>query len=313
VASARDRLVSLGWPFASNRYVNHLLGLLAPEASFLRANSWPGNSYRWTERPVTVCLSFDCDTPEDGEALPDLLDLLDRFDLQASFAVVGELAEGQQAEYARIVESGHEVLNHGYSMHTEALPGGGHKPTGFYPDYSWDRIETEIASNQESLERLLGIRCTGFRTPHFGTFQAPGQTSRLYDLLAKHGLKYSSSVLMWQAKRGGYMSGQPVIELPLSARVGPPVSYFDSWRMVAQAQDPHARRQLLSQWVRALDVALAAEVPVMLNVYFDPSHVTDSKDFGEMLEYVAGHRERLWIGTYGQIVSAMLDSRPVAQ
>ncbi len=308
MASPLDAMVSVGWPLASNRYVNHLLGWLAPEQSFVRANSWPESSFPWTERRVAVCLSFDCDTPEDGESLPRLLSLLARFDIRASFAVVGELAEGQQPEYLRIVEAGHEVFNHGYRMHTEALPDGGYKPTGFYPSLSWDEIETEIVSNQESLERLLGVRCTGFRTPHFGTFQAPSQVRRLHDLIAKHGLRYSSSVLMWHAKQRGYMSERPVIEIPVSARVGPPVSYFDSWRMVAQSQDPGDGR-LLASWKQAVDVALAADDPVLLNTYFDPSHVVDRDDFGSMLEYLARHRERVWIGSYGEIASAKLGSR----
>ena len=150
MASPLDAMVSVGWPLASNRYVNHLLGWLAPEQSFVRANSWPESSFPWTERRVAVCLSFDCDTPEDGESLPRLLSLLARFDIRASFAVVGELAEGQQPEYLRIVEAGHEVFNHGYRMHTEALPDGGYKPTGFYPSLSWTRSRQRLCRTRRA-------------------------------------------------------------------------------------------------------------------------------------------------------------------
>jgi len=98
-----------------------------------------------------VALTFD-DGPTPGYT-EQLLKTLDRYQVKASFYLVGEEIERNAAEARRIVEAGHEVGNHTYSHPRMVL-----KPFHFYRD----QIE-----KTDSL-----IRAAGFAGPIF--FRAPG-------------------------------------------------------------------------------------------------------------------------------------------
>lgn len=300
-----SRIVQLGWPWAANRYINYMLGRLAPETCFLCVNNWPTNPFPWTDCHVSVCLSFDCDTPEDSLALEPLLRVLEKHRLRANFALTGALVEENPTAYRRLVEAGHEILNHGYRPHMVKSPDGGYYSNLFYENLSWDQIEDEIRRNQDCLETMLGLCPLGFRTPHFATFQLPNQVDRLHRILAQQGFRYSSSMLMWYAKQRGYFRKSPVIELPISSYVGPPLSVFDSWSLVVQQSRRGRSIGLFEHWKRALDVALSGQWPIFLNTYFDPSHVVELNQFIDALEYLAMRKNQVWVDTYTEIVRVM--------
>jgi peptidoglycan/xylan/chitin deacetylase (PgdA/CDA1 family) len=170
--------------YAHNRYVARLLRFF-PDIVFQDLHRWP-TQFLWTDKKVTFCLSFDCDNPTDADVLPALLSQLRRYGISASFAVCGAMVEETVKQYEQVITEGHEIINHGYSKHLEALSDSSVRSTLFYDKLSADRIEEEIAKNHECLQRVLGVTPLGFRVPHFGTFQRPADIELTYKLLRKY-------------------------------------------------------------------------------------------------------------------------------
>ncbi len=98
----------------------------------------------------TVALTFD-DGP-DPASTPGLLNLLQRYSIQATFFVTGQKAERYPELITDILERGHTVGNHSYRHSTFALLRGP------------DAIRVEIVSTQKVLERF-GILPLVFRPP----------------------------------------------------------------------------------------------------------------------------------------------------
>ena len=288
-------------PYANHRAIRYFLRLF-PERVFLKLHEWPAPRFPWTDRKVTFCLSFDCDTPKDAEVMPTLLALLEQYHIPASFAVIGELVEEAPDAYHRILDAGHEVFSHGYSRHTVVDAQGRYQSTLFYTDLSPERIEEEIVRNHECLQRVLGVEPLGFRTPHFGTFQRPKQIALIHDLLRKHDYRYSSSVQTFYALQHGYPTNdEELVELPLSAFVGSPTSVFDSSSLLNLPTDDRGAL-LASKLKEMLGIALSAEHPVLLNIYLDPSHVVDLTAFPRMLGSIAALADKIWSGRYSDML-----------
>lgn len=295
-------LCSLPLRFADNRYVAYVLDFF-PERVFRELHRWP-TQFSWTEKRVTFCLSFDCDNPTDADVLPALLSQLRRYGISASFAVCGALVEENVKEYEEVLTEGHEIMNHGYSKHLQVVPDGSVKSSLFYDQIPAEQIEGEIARNHECLQRALGITPIGFRVPHFGTFQAPHLIDLLYSLLKKYGYRYSSSVLMLHAKQRGYLRpDKSIVEFPLSARVGAPLSVFDSWNLLRAPGRRFRDADFFPEFRRMVDAALKAKHPVFLNIYFDPSHVVGFDGFEACLRYLRQNEGKIWTGTYVDILN----------
>src|SRR5689334_23005383 len=118
----------------------------------------------------TICLSFDFDamsvwfsypntTPamlSRGEygarvGVPRVLDLLRRYDLQATFFIPGHTIESFPAEVEAILKAGHEIGHHSYA-HVD--------PSQQTPDEERRDIERAL----RALERV-GVTPLGFRSP----------------------------------------------------------------------------------------------------------------------------------------------------
>lgn len=119
------------------------------------------------------------DDPVYSQALPSLLELLDRFDIQATFFVVG--ADARVAWKLRYLEAvrdrGHEIANHSMS-HNLGLAG-----------LDATALENEIADCQKTLAERLDVEARGFRTPGYGV------SSGLIETLGRLGFWYDSSLL----------------------------------------------------------------------------------------------------------------------
>ncbi|GAA4400560.1 polysaccharide deacetylase family protein [Tsukamurella soli] len=88
--------------------------------------------------------------------VPRVLDLLDRYDLKATFFAPGYTVERYPDLLRRIRDSGHEIAHHGY-MH-EAM--GGIAP---------EQEAAIIDRGLEALDTVLGVRPTGYRAPMWET------------------------------------------------------------------------------------------------------------------------------------------------
>ena len=120
-----------------------------------------------------VALTFD-DGPH-PEFTPRLLDILRAEGVRATFYVIGRSVETYPDIARRIVSEGHEIANHTWSH--PALPGVGAA-----------RLNKEIASTTEVIQRVTGRRPTNMRPP-YGAINDRVRESMFKD----HGL----DVIMW--------------------------------------------------------------------------------------------------------------------
>lgn len=108
--------------------------------------------------------------------VPKVLELLKQENLRGTFFVPGWVAEHRTERVEQILADGHEVGHHGY-LHKWVDP---EKPE--------EELE-ELVMGLESLQRHLGIRPLGYRSP-------AGETSpNIIKLLTDHGFLYDSSLM----------------------------------------------------------------------------------------------------------------------
>ncbi len=101
--------------------------------------------------PKVVALTFD-DGPHPVYT-PKILDILRRYNVKATFFLIGKRVERFPQLAQRIVSEGHEVGNHTYS-HPSDLP-----------KENWDEVRLEIEKCSAAIERVTGVRPKFFRPP----------------------------------------------------------------------------------------------------------------------------------------------------
>ena len=126
-------------------------------------------------------------------AVPELLQLLARHEVRATFFVPGRVAERYPARVQEILAAGHELAHHGYT-HTS--------PTRL----SRDEEEHELVQALEVL-RSFGAEVTGYRSPSWDF------SPHTLGLLADHGFAYSSNLM--DDIRPYRHEGSPLVELPI--------------------------------------------------------------------------------------------------
>jgi peptidoglycan-N-acetylglucosamine deacetylase len=109
-------------------------------------------SYITPDKP-TVYLTFD-DGP--SKLTPQVLDILKKENIQATFFITGDQLNGQAREdiLKRIVEEGHTIGNHSYNHEYKQLYSNGFN--GF-----WEQIQ----QNEDRIEQITGIRTNLIRAP----------------------------------------------------------------------------------------------------------------------------------------------------
>lgn len=117
----------------------------APEAHAASETSDTGEMSRHK-----VYLTFD-----DGPSVytEEILDILERYEVKATFFVVGKEDEASKEYFRRIVEEGHTLGMHSYS----------HKYTDIYQ--SVDNFAADFKKIQDYLEKETGVRSTYYRFP----------------------------------------------------------------------------------------------------------------------------------------------------
>jgi len=177
------------------------------------AVNWPGDAR------CGVMLTFDFDAeslwlgrdPDNAERMgtlsqgaygarvgvPSILRVLEEKGVKATFFVPGWTADHHPGRVEMIHAAGHEIGHHSYS-HCWVKPGE-------------DALEAEeLDRGLEALDRLLGIRPSGYRSP-------AGETSQtLFRMLAERGFAYDSSLMTsinpYYHAVGG--NAQALVELP---------------------------------------------------------------------------------------------------
>lgn len=147
---------------------------------YLRTHGDPG----WRARPSFL-----------GVVVPRLLALLARHDLRITVFVVGADAarEANRPLLRAIAAAGHEVANHGLS----------HAP--WVQRWPEARVEADVATAEEHIERATGVRPRGFRGAGFTWSPA------LLRVLARRGYAYDATVcpnLLGPIARRYYLGGR---------------------------------------------------------------------------------------------------------
>jgi len=134
--------------------------VLANHALFMLAGLWPRSHWlgpNWTALPARAAarneIALTIDDGPDPIVTPQVLDILDRYAVQASFFCIGEKAELHPDLCREIVRRGHAVENHTqHHRHHFALLGR----SGFI---------RELQAAQDTLTRITGRSPLFFRAP----------------------------------------------------------------------------------------------------------------------------------------------------
>lgn len=107
-----------------------------------------------------------------------LLDILRQYGIRATFFVLGHVADRQPALMDAICAEGHELGIHGYY----------HR---FVYRLTPEEFDAEVGRSIEAVMRVNGTMPQGHRAPYFSV---NATTPWAFELLARHGLRYDSSV-----------------------------------------------------------------------------------------------------------------------
>jgi len=99
----------------------------------------------------TVCLTFDAAWGD--EDTPLLIDILSRYNIRATFFVVGEWVDRCGDSVKALHEAGHEVMNH-----SDSHP--------HMPQLTAEQMKVELNACNDKIEAITGIRPTLHRAPY---------------------------------------------------------------------------------------------------------------------------------------------------
>ena len=120
--------------------------------------------------------------------LPKMLDIFEQNHITATFFFLGWIAEKHPMLAKETLQRGHEVATHGYA----------HK---LIYNQTPDEFSKDIYKAKSILENITGQSVIGYRAPGFSVTP---ETEWAFDILAKHGLKYDSSIFPGKRFYGHY-------------------------------------------------------------------------------------------------------------
>lgn len=251
----------------------------------------------WEGKKCCLTLSFDCDYKKDVLFLPSLLNTLSGFSFKASFACVGKLVEKYPGEHKKIIENGHEIINH-----TDSHPDNEYlNKEQKFNELTREQKRAEIEKCHNICKNILGYCPTGFRTPHFGNLHTPD----VYGILKELGYKYSSSTVAVETTNNGLpFIDDGIIEFPVSTCPKHPFAVFDTWHSLERGNGKHKNRGEFYGLFREL-IELGIKTNSYINLYFDPQDLENSEDFKEMLEYLKKMENDILIINYKELCRTM--------
>ncbi|RJG49464.1 XrtA system polysaccharide deacetylase [Motilimonas pumila] len=155
--------------------------------------------------PLSQWDEFDCRVEKNTHTL---LDLFARYDVKATFFILGWIAERYPDLIRTIALQGHEIASHGY--HHQRVT-----------SLSQEAFLEDISRSKALLENITGSRVIGYRAP---SFSFNNETPWVYDCLVAAGYQYSSSVYPVQHDHYGspllprfaFHSHSQCLEIPIS-------------------------------------------------------------------------------------------------
>lgn len=266
------------------RTVRRLLGVedSASAQKFLELSEF---TRRLGLNSITIVVSFDCDTPLDARAALKLLPELDRRGVPATFAVPGAMLRQAADDYRRISQAGGRFINHGAQPHAE-FRNGQYAGITFYNEMSEAAVADDIRIGHAILADVTGVTARGFRSPHFGYFQAPSQRALVYSVARELGYEFCSDTLPELGlRKGPVFRTDGLCEIPLTGSIGAVDTILDSWGYLADFQNYRLKDEYFVAFAKTIDFFAARRLPTVLNYYVDPAHVVANDVFLNAIDY----------------------------
>lgn len=258
----------------------------------MKKPAWPNGA------KTAVTVSFDPDYPEDVKSIPVLLEWFNGVGFKGSFACIGRWIEKYPRIHQRILDEGHEIINHTYDHPNNELLNA----EQFFNTMSEKQQEQEIAGFEATAKKVLDYRPVGFRSPHFGDLH----TQSVYTILERRGYAYSSSTNMTATNSHGLpyrpskknfrkkdeQNGYHLLELPMVACPEHFFPVFDTWHCYRTKPPAHQKDGQFGALFRKA-IQMAETHGNHANFYFDPRDVARRKEFQECLEWLK--KRRVWV------------------
>lgn len=235
-------------------------------------------------------LSFDCDTERDIEVVESVHARLGEMGITPVYAVPGQLLEKGKNIYRRISELGAEFINHGYNEHAHYNPEKNtYESSFFYHQLSREMILEDIQRGHETHLSILGKKPTGFRVPHFGTFQRKEHLAFLHDTLKEMGYKYSTSTSpLYGFLHGPVSKARNVLyEIPVSGCFDMPLTILDSWGFRYAPNRKMGGEDYIRQFTNLSGYFQQPGNYGLINCYVDPSQVYNWPEFFDVMGLAA--------------------------
>ena len=116
------------------------------------------------------------------------IETMERFNVKATFFVLGDVAKKFPGLIKNIAQTGHEIGSHGLS-HMQIFK------------LNEDRFRSEVVDSKKLLEDIISLPVIGYRAPAFSIMH---RTQWALEVLAQEGYKYDSSVFPISGKRYGW-------------------------------------------------------------------------------------------------------------
>ncbi len=244
-----------------------------------------------------VILSFDCDLKEDVEAFLKIVSIMKQYGIVGSFACIGRYVEEYPDHHIALAEAGHEIMNHTHTHPNHKIL----NPNKYFNQLSDKEILNEIRMAHEIIDSTLGVKCIGFRSPHFGSLH----TKRVYGILRKLGYKYSSSTIATRTPSLGLpFEVGSVMEIPLTPSLKQAFTCPETWAIM---RAPKKRYNTTNEYITELESILALginRIPV-LNFYFDPCDMVVIDGLAErVFNLLLTYKSKIDIMTYREFVHA---------
>ena len=208
--------------------------------------------------------------------MPRVLNLLDRYQIKATFFIPGEVAERHAALVREVVDRGHEVAHHSYS----------HR---WIVTLTPEEEREEMRKGMEILTSLAGVRPRGWRSP------AAEFSDITLGLIQEYGFDYSSNFFDDDSPYLLEINVQKtdIVELPFRWVLDD--APFFQYSITLPGRTLQAPSAVLEAWKSEFDVLYAEDRMMMVGMHPEiigqPSRI---KVLEGLIEHALSHKD-VWI------------------
>lgn len=242
------------WPDGNQSAACFTFDLDADEIWNLRIED--GND--WDKPPIATRGEFGPNV-----AVPRILEVLDKYDLKATFFIPGKVAEDWPDTVKEIHDAGHEIGHHGY-RHVN--------PSNFD---SRAEEEEDIKKALDVFDDLIGETPVGYRSP------AGDLSNHTLEILAENGFTWESSFIDsdlpyeldeglveipfdWSLDDWPYFGFNMYPSLPYQSGISPTKPVFESWE--AEFDGLHKRNRTFMLTMHPQIIGRAARIDALENL-----------------------------------------------